>query len=179
MQQSADSPRVVFAHGKESGPWGSKIQHLATIADELGFAVDSPDYQGMDDPRKRVSHLLDLTPAGAPLVLVGSSMGGYVSAMACSELAPDALLLMAPALYLDGYPGDPRNCPSDTVVVHGWHDDIVPLSSSFDFARRQQAALHITNDGHRLSNSLTLIGTLFTHQLTRALSQISGRASDL
>ncbi|MGB7755965.1 MAG: alpha/beta hydrolase [Salinisphaera sp.] len=177
MTQSSHSPRVVFAHGKESGPRGSKIQHLATIAGEFGFAVDSLDYQGMDDPHERVAHLLDRRPTGAPLVLVGSSMGGYVSAMACSALAPDALLLMAPALYLDGYPGDPGDCPSDTIVVHGWHDDIVPVSSSFDFARRQQASLHITNDGHRLADSLTLIGALFAQQLSRALTQAADRAS--
>ena len=60
MTQRSDSPRVIFAHGKESGPWGSKIQHLAAIADELGYTVDSPDYQGMDDPRDRVARLLEL-----------------------------------------------------------------------------------------------------------------------
>ncbi len=104
MKPSSDSPRVVFAHGKESGPWGAKIQHLAGIAEACGFVVESPDYQGIDDPRERVAHLLEIKPAGRPLVLVGSSMGAYVSAMACAALAPDALLLMAPALYLTAIP---------------------------------------------------------------------------
>lgn len=163
---------MVFAHGKESGPWGSKIQHLAAIADELGFATESPDYQGMDDPAARVAYLLESKPAGAPLVLVGSSMGGYVSAMACAELAPDALLLMAPALYLNGYPGDPRDCPKDTVVIHGWHDDIVPVDSSLSFARPRAAELHLVADGHRLADSIDFIGQRFAAQLKRCLAAV-------
>ena len=32
---------VVFSHGKESGPWGSKIAAMAEIAREEGFTVES------------------------------------------------------------------------------------------------------------------------------------------
>lgn len=165
-------PRVVFAHGKESGPWGSKIQHLAGVAEALGFAVESLDYSDLMDPVARVERLTTHAPVGTPLVLVGSSMGGYVSAMACEALEPDALLLMAPAFYLDGYPGEPRGCPSDSIVIHGWGDDIVPLDSSLRFARERQAALHIVDDGHRLAESIDLIGELFRRQLKRALDRV-------
>ncbi|MES1927656.1 hypothetical protein SADO_00330 [Salinisphaera dokdonensis CL-ES53] len=164
-------PRVIFAHGKESGPWGSKIQHLANIAESLGFAVESLDYSDLMDPVKRVERLTAHAPVGTPLVLVGSSMGGYVSAMACKVIKPDALLLMAPALYLDGYPGDPEDCPADSVVVHGWGDDIVPLDSSLRFARTRHAALHIVDDGHRLAESIDFIGQMFSDQLKRALDR--------
>jgi len=168
----ARTPRVVFAHGKESGPWGSKIQHLADIASARGFTVDSPDYSAMMDPGDRVAHLLGAAPTGAPLVLVGSSMGGYVSAMACEQLRPSALLLMAPALYMDGYPGDPAGCSADTEVIHGWHDDIVPLESALAFARKRSAGLHVVDDGHRLADSIDLIGRIFERQLARVLANI-------
>ena len=36
--------KIYFAHGKESGPWGSKIKRLAGIAKDLGCAVESIDY---------------------------------------------------------------------------------------------------------------------------------------
>lgn len=166
---SNTTPRVIFAHGKESGPWGSKIQYLALIAGELGFGVESLNYQGMDDPDERIRHLLWHQLSGSPLVLVGSSMGGYVSAMACRELQPNALFLMAPALYLEGYPGDPEGCPDDTVVVHGWQDDIVPVDVSIDFARPRRATLHLVEDGHRLKDSLDFLGQCFERQLKRCL----------
>ena len=41
---SPPSTLVVFAHGKESGPWGSKIKHLAALAGQRGAQVLSPDY---------------------------------------------------------------------------------------------------------------------------------------
>lgn len=169
MSMASDKPHIVFAHGKESGPWGSKILHLAAIAKQHGCTVESPDYQGIDDPRQRLAQLLKQAPTGSPLMLVGSSMGGYVSAMACESLRPACLLLMAPALYLDGYPGDPVACPDDTVVVHGWRDDTVPVGSSITFARPRGASLHLVDDGHRLAASIDFIGQCFTAQLRRCL----------
>lgn len=161
-------PRVVFAHGQESGPWGSKITRLAATARDCGYAVDSPDYSDLAHAGDRVDRLLALRPKGAPLVLYGSSMGGYVAAMACHALRPDGLFLLAPALYLPGYPGEPSDCPDNTVVVHGWHDDVVACDQSLRFARARHAALHLVTDGHRLMDSLDLIGALFEQQL-RAL----------
>ena len=61
---------VVFSHGKESGPWGSKIRALAAVATAAGWAVDSVDYQGMADPAARV----------AKLVTAGRSAAGRSSA---------------------------------------------------------------------------------------------------
>lgn len=158
---------VVFAHGKESGPWGSKIKHLAAIARKQGYAVESPDYSHSRDPQHRLAQLLELHPQAEQLVLAGSSMGGYVSAMACKALRPDALFLMAPALYFDGFGGDPEHCPSDTVVVHGWTDDVVPVERAIRFAQTRQAQLHLLDDGHRLASSLEFIGQVFARQLAR------------
>lgn len=172
--QPNNCPRVVFAHGKESGPWGGKIARLAAVAERHGFAVDSPDYSDLDDAGARVERLLALQPTGAPLVLYGSSMGGYVAAMVCQALRPDALFLLAPALYLPGYPGEPANCPADTVLVHGWRDDIVPCEQSLRFARDRRAGLHLVDDGHRLIDSLDFIALLFEQQLLR----VSGAKGD-
>ena len=71
---------VVFSHGKESGPWGSKITAMAAVVRDLGVEVESVDYRGLDDPATRVRKLIGV---GASLkdrlLLVGSSMGGHVS----------------------------------------------------------------------------------------------------
>lgn len=162
------NPLVYFAHGKESGPWGSKIRHLAHIARQRGWAVESPDYSAHKQANARVQQLLALAPAASRLVLCGSSMGGYVSAMACEQLQPDGLFLLAPAMYLPGYAGEPAGCPQDTVVVHGWRDDSVPVANALQFAQSRRAALHLLDDGHRLINSLETIGYLFAALLDRA-----------
>lgn len=66
---------VLFAHGKESGPWGSKIKHLAAIAEQQGAQVLSPDYSDLSDADARVARLLALPlPNHDRLVMVGSSM---------------------------------------------------------------------------------------------------------
>lgn len=167
-----DDNLMCFAHGKESGPWGTKITYLSEIARANGFSVMSPDYTYTFDPDERVSHLLELAPrARRNLVLVGSSMGGYVSAMACRELKPRALMLLAPALYFPQYDGEPEACPADTVVVHGWSDDIVPVGRSIRFARSRNAALHLLDSGHTLNDQLSLLGRLLEHLLETCLGK--------
>lgn len=69
-------PLVLFAHGKESGPWCSKIKHLAQIADQHGTKVLSPDYSAIPNPDHRVRYLLSLPLVPhSQLIFVGSSMG--------------------------------------------------------------------------------------------------------
>lgn len=162
-----NNKQVVFAHGKESGPWGHKIRRLAAIAEARGWRTMSPDYSNTRDPDARTRQLLDLQPKAKQLVLCGSSMGGYVSAMACHHLKANGLFLLAPALYLPGYEGQPHPADADTVVVHGWFDSIVPPDSAIRFAREHRARLHMVDDEHRLVDSLAFIGTAFDALLTR------------
>ena len=161
---------VCFAHGKESGPWGTKITQLAATARRRGFEVLSPDYSHSHDPHARVAQLLELKPQARTLVLVGSSMGGYVSAMACAALQPKALLLMAPALYFPGFDEEPQGVPALSCVVHGWNDDIVPVDRAIRFARTHQATLHVLNSGHTLNEQLPALELLLDDLLQRALA---------
>src|SRR5690625_956913 len=161
---------VCFAHGKESGPWGTKITYLAEVARHNGFAVSSLDYRFTHDPDERVQYLVEQAPkAGQNLVLVGSSMGGYVAAMACRKLRPQALLLLAPALYFPGFDREPEACPEETVVVHGWNDDVVPVEKSLRFSRTRNAQLHILGSGHTLNDQLPFLGNVLENMLKAIL----------
>ena len=86
------APLVIFSHGKETGPWGTKIKHLASIAQAAGWQVLSVDYAaatGQSDAHAadRLAALLaHPLPARNRLALFGSSMGGWVSAAACTAL---------------------------------------------------------------------------------------------
>jgi alpha/beta superfamily hydrolase len=69
-----------------------------------------------------------------PLVLSGFSFGGYVAARAAQQLQPQHLVLAAPAV---GRFAMPAVAP-DTLVIHGEHDDVVPLAAALEWARPQQ-----------------------------------------
>ncbi len=152
----------MFSHGKESGPWGSKITAMAGVVRDLDVAVESVDYRGLDDPQDRVNKLLSVgKKLAGPLVLVGSSMGGHVAATAASRLDARGLFLLAPAFYMAGYEEyTPHDVSCPTAVVHGWHDDIVPADNSIRWAREHQAALHLLNSDHRLEDQIGAICVL-------------------
>lgn len=166
-------PTVYFAHGKESGPWGKKITALAAVAEAQAWTVHSPDYQGIDDPHERINKLCSLKPQGRPLVLVGSSMGGYVSAFAAEQLKPAGLFLMAPALYMPfaGYDGEPRLTVPEITVLHGWRDEVIPVTNGIRFAKQHKANLEIWDDDHLLSADLARLSRLFNAFLSRVKTE--------
>ena len=150
---------VVFSHGKDSEPWGSKIAAMAEIAREEGFVVESVDYRGIDDPKERVTRLLAFCKdLRGSLVLVGSSMGGYVSVAGSSLLQARGMFLLAPALYMPGYEKfSPRPAACPTTIIHGWRDDVIPVDNSVRFAREQKATLHMVDSDHGLLDQIRMI----------------------
>ena len=50
---------LVFSHGKESGPWGSKIKALATEAENSGLTFESLNYTDLPDPDQRAQRLAE------------------------------------------------------------------------------------------------------------------------
>lgn len=158
---------VVFCHGKESGPWGTKITALAELARGLGWQVESIDHRGIESVEGRLERLQDgcrrlpTTP-----VLVGSSLGGWLAAAASMDIGPvgapaRGLFLMAPAFDMPGLPPlPPQAAPAalPTVVVHGWRDEVVPVAHGLRYAQAQRAEAHLVDDDHRLIDSLPAIG---------------------
>ncbi len=165
------SATVCFCHGRESGPWGTKIRRLALVAEQFGCRVVSVDDRDTTDPDERVRRLLAMREElGTPLVLVGSSMGGYVAAVASTALCPKGLFLMAPAVGLPGYAcSAPELSTLRAVIVHGWDDAIVPVGNVLEFSRAQRAELHLLADDHILKGSLEQIARLFADFLANCL----------
>ena len=147
---------VIFSHGQESGPWGTKIRAMAEQVKSMGCEADSIDYQGIADPGERVTKLLrDCVAIDDRLILVGSSMGGHVATAAAAELGAAGLFVLAPAYYMAGYEELTPLPPQIPIcIVHGWHDDIVPVENSIRFAGSCAATLHLVDGDHRLTANI-------------------------
>ena len=147
----------------ESGPWGTKIQRLAHIAEQLGLKVESVDYTDTMDPDVRVDRLLAiLDREDEDCVLAGSSMGGYVALAASIEAPVHGVFLMAPALYIPGYKLQDYPTMAPTVeIVHGWNDDVIPAENSIRFAKAAGHKLHLVSGNHALSDVLEDVDRLF------------------
>jgi len=164
--------KVYFSHGKESGPWGFKISRLAQIAQRLDCSIESIDYTDSMDPDFRVDRLLGvLGGETGDFVLVGSSMGGYVSLAAAAEVDAASVFLMAPALYIPGY--QRQQYPTRTrhiEIVHGWSDDVIPVDHSIRYAREAECTLHLISGDHALNGVIDVVASLFENFLTTSLS---------
>jgi pimeloyl-ACP methyl ester carboxylesterase len=132
---------------------------MAPVVRELGLDVESVDYRGIDDPMERVKKLIAVVSAlPDSVVLVGSSMGGYVSAAAASRVRTRAVFLLAPAFYMPGFEQyTPQDVAVPTAIVHGWRDDIVPVQGSIRWAQEHKAALHVLDSDHRLEDQIETI----------------------
>ena len=160
---------VIFSHGQESGPWGTKIKAMAGLVKELGCSADSIDYQGIADPTERVEKLVAACDGiDDTLILVGSSMGGHVATAAAERVKADGLFVLAPAYYMEGYEELTPPPPEIPIcIVHGWQDDVVPADNSIRFARACAAELHLIDSDHRLTANLAEICAYLKHFLGR------------
>ena len=137
------SQAIYFNHGSDSTPWGEKVQRLSEVGREKGFAIESIDYTGINDPDERVNMLLNSQCTQVQqLILVGSSMGGYVATIASRMLQPRGLFLLAPAFYMDGFQiQDPQPYAEYTTVIHGWQDKVIPVENSIRFSQKHNTNL--------------------------------------
>lgn len=160
---------VIFSHGQESGPWGTKIRSMAERVRSIGCTADSIDYQGIADPSRRVEKLLqECAHIDDRLILVGSSMGGYVATAAAAELGAAGLFVLAPAYFMEGYVELTPPPPAIPIcIVHGWRDDIVPAENSIRFAESCGATLHLVDGDHRLTANIDEINEYLTYFISK------------
>ncbi|MBF0193286.1 MAG: alpha/beta hydrolase [Magnetococcales bacterium] len=163
---------VIFSHGKEGIPDGNKIVRLMAVASNYGCQNISIDYRKIKSPDKRTEKLLEtLKDNPTPLVLVGSSMGSYISIVASESVKPKGLFLLAPAIYLQGYEiKNPTPKAKLTTVIHGWNDEVVPVANAIQFAQKHQCRLHLLDSDHRLLSAMPLIERLFAIFLDELLN---------
>ena len=168
---------VVFSHGKESGPMGSKIQCLMRITEEQGLKTTSIDYRDCATADERVAllnnYLAKLDIPVEQVVLVGSSMGGYVSMAVANERPVAGLFLMAPAIWMTAEEYTIQTYQPKTAcieITHGLYDETVPYENSLRFAKEHNGTiLHLVPDDHRLKASHAFLACQFRRFLDSLL----------
>ena len=72
------------------------------VAEGQGFETAAIDYTKCKNANERIARLKDFMDSKdvVTLVLVGSSMGGYISAVVANDYRLPGLFLMCPALYM-------------------------------------------------------------------------------
>jgi len=166
---------IILSHGLDSSPAAIKVGALAACAEARGWHCTRPDYRADDalglaaTVRPRLARLdAAIAACPAPPVLVGSSMGAFVSALASLARPVAGLFLLATpplvpgsGLALDLRAGVPAFC------IHGWRDAVCPASAMQAFAAARRLPLLLVDDEHRLADSLGVIVAEFESFLER------------
>lgn len=153
---------VILSHGQESGPDATKVTTLALVAERLGWSSERPDYRGVQSPLERRDQLLGrIRSAPGRVVLVGSSMGAYISGLASREAPVAGLFLLAPPISVGAeWPAfDAAGVPA--AIVHGWRDELIPASDVVAFAQARGITLHLVDDEHRLARHVDACAAWF------------------
>jgi uncharacterized protein len=95
-----------------------------------------------------------------PLLLAGFSFGGYVQARAASELLPQHLVLVAPAVGRFAMP----DVPANTLLIHGDLDEVVELHELLNWARPQHLPVTVVaGAGHFFHGRLNQLKQIVLH----------------
>ena len=148
----AGAPRgiamVAHPHPLQGGTLDNKVaQTLARTFAALRYVAVRCNFRGVgrsegafDDGRGETDDLLAALAhargqftalASLPPVLAGFSFGTFVQTRVARTVAPERMVLVAPAVVRFAE----ASVPSDTIVIHGETDDVVALNDVFAWAR--------------------------------------------
>ncbi len=185
---------ILYLHGFASGPRSRKAQFFSDKLAGLGFSLEIPDLAEGDFEHLTISRQLQLVESlvdGRPSILIGSSLGGYITALyAARHPNVRKVILLAPAfgfyqLWLAHLgPEQLAAWERDGAlsVFHHGEDREVPLSYQFfrDAARHepfpdmQQPALLFHGDQDSVVPVEQSLAFVRTHEQARLVRLPSG-----
>ena len=155
----------------EGGTKDNKVvTTLARTFFALGYVAARPNFRGVgasagkhDQGRGETDDLLAVAAhlrrqyGDLPFVLAGFSFGSFVQTRVAKQLRPQGMLLVGPAV--NRFPAE--TVPPGTLVIHGEHDDVVPLAAVLDWARPQQLPIVVVPGGeHFFHGRLNLLSDI-------------------
>jgi alpha/beta superfamily hydrolase len=132
------------------------VTTLAKTFFGLGYAAVRPNFRGVgatagtfDEGNGETEDLVAVAAwargqyGDVPLVLAGFSFGSFVQTRVARRVKAARLVLVGPAV--NRFPAE--TVPADTLVIHGEHDDVVPLAAVLDWARPQNLPIVVIPGG--------------------------------
>ena len=151
---------IAHPHPLHGGTFDNKVvQTLAQTCHDEGYVAVRPNFRGVggsdgeydagigetDDMLAVIVFVRAQYADALPIVLAGFSFGAYVQHRVAQRIAHDKLILIGPAVNM--YTFD--TVPPGTCIIHGEHDELVPLSAAQDWAQANTARLTVIRDtGH-------------------------------
>ena len=154
------------------------VTTLAKAFFALGYLTARPNFRGVgasegshDEGRGETDDLLAVAGhltrqyGDLPFVLAGFSFGSFVQTRVAKRLKANRMVLVGTAV--GRFPAEA--VPPDTLVIHGEHDDVVPLAAVLDWARPQGLPVVVVPGGeHFFHGRLNLLADIvvrhFQHQ---------------
>jgi hypothetical protein len=150
---------VAHPHPLHGGTLDNKVvTTLAKAANEAGWVSVRPNFRGVGmsdgkydagkgetDDLLAVARFVETNYPNLPWALAGFSFGAFVQHRLRQQLDARRLILVAPAVTL--YEFDP--VPSDSVVIFGDADELIPSTAMRAWAEQQHLTMKIIPDaGH-------------------------------
>jgi uncharacterized protein len=153
------------------------VTTLAKSFYSLGYVTARPNFRGVgasegshDEGRGETDDLLAVADylkhryGNLDFILAGFSFGSFVQTRVAKRLAPTRMVLVGPAV--NRFPAE--EVPSATLVIHGEHDDVVPLSAVLDWARPQNLPVVVVPGGeHFFHGRLNLLSDIVIRHFRR------------
>lgn len=148
---------IAHPHPLQGGTKDNKVvTTLAKTFFSLGNIALRPNFRGVggsegthDEGRGETDDFVALVQYATarygelPLVLAGFSFGTFVQTRVVRRVKAARLVLVAPAVNRFAT----ETVPEHTLVIHGEHDDVVPLRAVLDWARPQNLPIVVVPGG--------------------------------
>jgi hypothetical protein len=173
---------IAHPHPLFGGTMDNKVvQTLARAFVQCGWTAVRFNFRGVgategvhDEGRGEADDMLAVVQqcaAGNALALAGFSFGSFVMSQALASLWParriEKLLFVGAAASRFQVAPVPQDLHERTLVVHGEHDDTVPLAAVMDWARPQVLPVTVVPGGsHFFHGQLPLLRSLAVRHLT-------------
>jgi alpha/beta superfamily hydrolase len=172
---------IAHPHPLFGGTMENKVvQTLARAFVQSGWKAVRFNFRGVgasqgehDEGRGELDDMLAVVgtqAASGTLALAGFSFGSFVAARALQavwqERKPEKIVLVGTAASRFAVAHVPADAHDATLVIHGEHDDTVPLAAVMDWARPQSLPVTVVpGGGHFFHGQLPLLKSLVLRHL--------------